>query len=49
MGLPCGLVVKNPPSNTGDAESIPDEGTGISCTMVKLSLCTTTKTWCKQA
>ena len=28
-GLPCGPVVKNPPSNAGDAGSIPSQGTKI--------------------
>ena len=26
MGFPCGSVVKNPPSNTGDTGSTPDSG-----------------------
>ena len=26
LGFPCGLVVKNPPANTGDAGSIPGLG-----------------------
>ena len=26
MGLPCGLVIKNPPTNAGDVGSIPGSG-----------------------
>ena len=32
-GLPCGLVVKNPPCNAGDMGSIPGQGTKIPCAM----------------
>ena len=28
-GFPCGAVVENPPSNAGDAHSIPGQGTKI--------------------
>ena len=38
-------MVKNPPSNAGDAGSIPDQGTKIAHAMEQLSPRTTTKTW----
>ena len=42
--FPGGPVVKNPPSNAGDAGSIPDQGTKTAHAMEQLSPRTTTKT-----
>ena len=39
---PGGPVVKNPPSNAGDAGSIPGRGTKIPHAAGQLSTCTTT-------
>jgi len=41
--FPGGPVVKNPPSNAGDADSIPGQGTKIPCVTGHLSLHTTTR------
>ena len=41
-GFPGGPVVKNPPSNAGDAGSIPGWGTKIPHAAGQLSLCATT-------
>ena len=41
-GLPQWSVVKNPPSNAGEAGSIPGRGTKIPHTVGQLSPCTTT-------
>ena len=40
LGLSVGPVVKNPPSNTGDADLIPGWGTNIPHAAAQLSLCT---------
>ena len=40
--FPGGPVVKNPPSNSGDTGSIPDQGTKIPQAMGRLSPCATT-------
>ena len=41
--FPGGLVVKNLPSNAGDAGSIPGGGTKIPCATGQLSPCATTR------
>ena len=41
--FPAGSVVKNLPSNAGDAGSIPGQGTKIPQTKEQLSPCTTTR------
>ena len=41
--FPDGPVVKNPPSNAGDAGLIPGRGTKIPHAMGQLSLCATTR------
>ena len=43
LGLHCGPVVKNTPSNAGDVSSIPGWGTKIPHAAGQLSLCATTK------
>ena len=41
--FPGGPVVKNPPTNAGDAGSIPGQGTKIPRAAGQLSLCATTR------
>ena len=46
--FPGGPVVKNPPSNTGDAGSIPSQGTKITQATGQLNPPASTKTRCSQ-
>ena len=43
LGLPQRPVVKSPPSNSGDAGSIPGQGTKIPHALGQLSPCTSTR------
>ena len=43
INFPSGPVVKNPPCNTEDMSSIPDQETKISHAVEQLDLCATTK------